>query len=107
MEMCNCFFKQSPSFPLIISRKGVGSESLLGLAATSQLPFFCEVLKHEMVQVMGLKIWGEGWHPQRADSNPGNNYQEKRHEAGTSLGNILGKCPWHQEPRAKNWQSRP
>ena len=28
------------------------------------------------VQVMGLKIWGAGWHPRRGDSMSGNNYSD-------------------------------
>eukprot|EP00490_Sorites_sp_Unknown_P026408 CAMPEP_0114643980 /NCGR_PEP_ID=MMETSP0191-20121206/3704_1 /TAXON_ID=126664 /ORGANISM="Sorites sp." /LENGTH=319 /DNA_ID=CAMNT_0001856373 /DNA_START=12 /DNA_END=971 /DNA_ORIENTATION=- len=33
-----------------------------------------KVLNHEMAEVMGLKIWGAGWHPRRGDSRSGNNY---------------------------------
>ncbi|CAK9018717.1 unnamed protein product [Durusdinium trenchii] len=33
-----------------------------------------KVLNHEMAEVMGLKIWGAGWHARRGDSRSGNNY---------------------------------
>lgn len=35
-----------------------------------------QVLNHEMVEVLGLKIWGAGWHPRRGDSKSGNNYTD-------------------------------
>jgi len=76
-----------------------------------------KVLKHEMVQVMGLKIWGEGWHPQRADSNPGNNYQDLpygldilvTHEAPFGIFDQTGAGNWgssHDLLQAI-WEKRP
>ncbi|CAJ1349243.1 unnamed protein product [Effrenium voratum] len=76
-----------------------------------------KVLNHEMVQVMGLKIWGEGWHPQRADSNPGNNYQDLpygldilvTHEAPFGIFDQTGMGNWgssHDLLQAI-WEKRP
>lgn len=41
-----------------------------------------QVLNHEMVEVLGLKIWGAGWHPRRGDSKSGNNYTDVPKEVG-------------------------
>ncbi|CAK9110320.1 Metallophosphoesterase domain-containing protein 1 (Adult brain protein 239) (239AB) [Durusdinium trenchii] len=35
-----------------------------------------KVLNHELVEVMGLKIWGAGWHARRGDSRSGNAYDD-------------------------------
>lgn len=35
-----------------------------------------QVLNHDLVEVMGLKIWGAGWAPRRGDSFSGNNYDD-------------------------------
>lgn len=37
------------------------------------------VLHHEVVEVMGLKIWGAGWHPMSSDSASGNRYDDIPH----------------------------
>ncbi|CAE7334204.1 MPPED1, partial [Symbiodinium necroappetens] len=34
------------------------------------------VLNHDLAEVMGLKIWGAGWHARRGDSRSGNNYAD-------------------------------
>ena len=34
------------------------------------------VLNHELVEVMGLRIWGAGWSPNRGDSFSGNGYED-------------------------------
>ena len=35
-----------------------------------------KVLNHELAEVMGLKIWGAGWHARRGDSKSGNAYDD-------------------------------
>lgn len=35
-----------------------------------------KVLNHELAEVLGLKIWGAGWHPRRGDSRSGNAYDD-------------------------------
>lgn len=37
---------------------------------------FLQVLNHDLVTFMGLKIWGAGWAPHRGDSFSGNNYDD-------------------------------
>jgi len=51
--------------------------------ATAQSPNYfqekitnAKVLNHDLVEVMGLKIWGAGWAPRRGDSFSGNNYDD-------------------------------
>eukprot|EP00438_Fugacium_kawagutii_P033193 Skav219807 [mRNA] locus=scaffold147:218959:221957:- [translate_table: standard] len=39
-----------------------------------------KVLNHEMVEVMGLKIWGAGWHPRRGDSRTSGGHWGSSHE---------------------------
>lgn len=35
-----------------------------------------KVLNHELAEVLGLKIWGAGWHARRGDSRSGNAYDD-------------------------------
>jgi len=60
------------------------------------------VLNHELVTVMGLKIWGAGWHPRRGDSMSGNNYSDipeevdvlVTHEAAFGIFDLTGGGHW-------------
>ena len=61
-----------------------------------------KVLNHEMVEVMGIKIWGAGWHPRRGDSMSGNNYADipegvdivVTHEAPYGIFDMTGGGHW-------------
>jgi len=61
-----------------------------------------QVLNHEMVEVLGLKIWGAGWHPRRGDSKSGNNYTDVpkevdilvTHEAPYGVLDMTGGGHW-------------
>lgn len=61
-----------------------------------------KVLNHEMAEVMGLKIWGAGWHPRRGDSRSGNNYADipagidilVTHEAPFGIFDMTGGGHW-------------
>ncbi|CAJ1364342.1 unnamed protein product [Effrenium voratum] len=76
-----------------------------------------QVLKHEMVQVMGLNIWGDGWKPQRGDSDPGNNYQDLpwgidvlvTHEAPYGIFDQTGGGNWgsSHDLLAAIWEKKP
>jgi len=61
-----------------------------------------KVLNHEMVKVMGIKIWGAGWHPRRGDSMSGNDYADipegvdvvVTHEAAFGIFDMTGGGHW-------------
>ncbi|OLP77049.1 Metallophosphoesterase domain-containing protein 1 [Symbiodinium microadriaticum] len=60
------------------------------------------VLNHDLAEVMGLKIWGAGWHPRRGDSRSGNNYADipegvdivVTHEAPFGIFDMTGGGHW-------------
>ena len=60
------------------------------------------VLNHDLAEVMGLKIWGAGWHPRRGDSRSGNNYADMpagvdivvTHEAPYGIFDLTGGGHW-------------
>lgn len=66
-----------------------------------------KVLAHELVEVMGLKIWGAGWNPQRGDSFSGNNYDDVpqgidilvTHDAAAGIFDSSGGGRWGSSPQ--------
>ncbi|CAE7207671.1 NSUN2 [Symbiodinium sp. CCMP2456] len=60
------------------------------------------VLNHDLAEVMGLKIWGAGWHARRGDSRSGNNYADipegvdivVTHEAPFGIFDMTGGGHW-------------
>ncbi|CAE6968419.1 Aurkb, partial [Symbiodinium sp. KB8] len=60
------------------------------------------VLNHDMAEVMGLKIWGAGWHARRGDSSPNNDYADLpagvdimvTHEAPFGIFDLTGGGHW-------------
>jgi len=60
------------------------------------------VLNHDLAEVMGLKIWGAGWHARRGDSSPNNDYADLpagvdimvTHEAPFGIFDLTGGGHW-------------